>query len=77
MIPISSRPIAIQVLSRLCASQPGAFGQWAMGSNHQETHKLEAEVCSFVFFFFFFVSFQKNEICELLLVQFTKVQLFC
>ena len=76
MIPISSRPIAIQVLSRLCASQPGAFGQWAMGSNHQETHKLEAEVCSFVFCFFF-VSFQKNEICELLLVQFTKVQLFC
>ena len=69
MIPISSRPIAIQVLAKLCASQPGAGFWWEIGSHHWDMKFEEFGCLGFLeelqlflcFFWFCFCDFQKKQ----------------
>jgi len=47
MIPISSRPIAIQVLAKLCASQPGSYSSlWAELPWNEDGDVPELQSCS-------------------------------
>ena len=47
MIPISSRPIAIQVLAKLCASQPGSYSSlWAELPWDEDGDVPELQSCS-------------------------------